>query len=393
MKATKLLPVLGLALSASVAGQDEMLGLPEVPVPDDNPQMAEKVALGKRLFEDTRFSATGEVSCATCHDDQKAFTDSPLVNSEGINGLTGTRNAPTVFNAAYMDTQFWDGRSPDLEDQAQQPFVNPVEMGLDSHEPILEVIENDADYRRSFRNVFDMDAEDVTIEEVTEAIAAFERTLVGGNSPWDRWYFGGEEDAISESAKRGFDIFLNDGRCVSCHTIEQDHAVFTDHEFHNIGIGINNMSQERLNELAADFMQAKAEGANVDQTVLSDPDSSELGRFAVSEELTTMGAFKTPTLRNVELTAPYMHDGSLETLDEVMQHYNNGGVLNPDETTPTPHLSGGIKPLDLSDEEVDDVIAFMEALTSSEFAESSQQVAADGTDQAQLAASAEEVEQ
>lgn len=348
----------------SVAAQTP-LGLPEVPIPGDNPQSADKVALGSRLFNDTRFSTTGEVACATCHVAATAFTDSPLKVSEGIDKLTGTRNAPTVVNAAYNKTQFWDGRSPTLEDQALHPFLNPVEMGLPNHEPILETIRGDAEYVKAFQKVFGVKAADVTIDPVTKAIAAFERTQVAGNSPWDRWYFGGEQDAISESARRGFAVFLGNGRCVSCHTIEQDHALFTDHLFHNIGVGINAM-QDRVPELARAFQKAKLEGIDVDVAVLSDPDTSDLGRFAVDDQFSSMGSFKTSTLRNIAVTAPYMHDGSIETLEKVVEHYNNGGATNPDDKV-NPFLSGGIRPLNLTDQEIADLVAFMEALTSPQF--------------------------
>jgi cytochrome c peroxidase len=338
------------------------LGLPEVPVPADNPQTPEKIALGDKLFNDKRFSSTGEVSCATCHDPLKAGTDSPLKTSEGINKLTGTRNAPPVLNAAFNKTQFWDGRSPSLEDQARHPPVNPVEMGLPSHEPIVEIVNSDPEYLKAFENVFGAGKGEITIEHVTQAIAAFERTQVAGDSAWDRWYFGGQQDAVDESVKRGFQVFLAEGRCISCHAIEQNFALFTDHLFHNIGVGINDI-QPQVPELATAFLKAKAEGADVDVTVLTNPDVSHLGRFAVVEDLTTIGAFKTPTLRNVALTAPYMHDGSLATLRDVVVHYNNGGVSKEGDPI-NPFLSGGIRPLNLTEEQIDDLVAFMEALTS-----------------------------
>ena len=174
------LPLLGRAQT------DDSLGLPPMPVPATNPQTEAKIALGDRLFHETRFSSTGEVSCSTCHDAEKAFTDSPLVTSEGINKLHGMRNAPTVINAAFNETQFWDGRSPDLEDQAQHPFVNPVEMGLPDHEPILRVVRSDPEYANAFKSVFNVEPADITMVHVTQAIAAFERTVVAGNSPFDR---------------------------------------------------------------------------------------------------------------------------------------------------------------------------------------------------------------
>lgn len=359
------LALLLLSLGAALRVAAQPLGLPPVPIPEDNPQTPEKIALGERLFNDVRFSSNGQVACANCHSPSSVFTDSPLKVSVGVDGLTGTRNAPTVVNAAYNLTQFWDGRSPTLEDQALHPFVNPVEMALPSHDPIVEVIRADRDYVRDFRRVFGVRAEDIRIEHVTQAIAAFERTLIAGDSPFDRWYFGGDENAISEAAKRGFEVFLTDGRCVSCHTIEHDHALFTDHRFHNIGVGVNAM-QDRIEELAKAFLVAKQRGVDVDVAVLSDADTSHLGRFAVTGDLSEIGAFKTPTLRNIAVTAPYMHDGSIATLREVVEHYNNGGVL-PAGAPVNPFLSGGIRPLNLTEQQIDDLVAFMESLTSPEF--------------------------
>ncbi|MDH3616385.1 MAG: cytochrome-c peroxidase [Gammaproteobacteria bacterium] len=359
------LVILGGLAMASAAMAGSPLGLPDVPIPEDNPQTAEKIALGARLFNDVRFSSTGEVSCASCHVAASAFTDSPLQVSEGIEKLTGTRNAPTVVNAAFNKTQFWDGRSPSLEDQALHPFLNPVEMGLPSHDPILGIVRDDESYARAFKSVFGVKAEAISMDEVTKAIAAFERTEIAGNSPFDRWYFGGEKDAISEQAVRGFAVFLGNGRCVSCHTIEQDFALFTDHQFHNVGIGINDI-QEKVPELARTFQIAKNQGMDVDVAVLSDADTSHLGRFAVDDQLSSMGAFKTSTLRNIAVTAPYMHDGSLMTLREVVDHYNNGGVSKEGDPI-NPFLGGGIRPLDLTEQEIDDLVTFMETLTSPRF--------------------------
>ncbi|HKE92924.1 MAG TPA: cytochrome c peroxidase [Povalibacter sp.] len=342
------------------------LGLPPVPIPADNPQTPAKIALGDKLFNDKRFSSTGEISCATCHDPAKAFTDSPRVTSEGIHKLTGTRNAPTVINAAYFGLFFWDGRSPDLEDQAQHPIVNPVEMGLTNHDPVLKVVRTDPDYVAAFRKVFGTEPAQVTMHEVQQAIASFERTIVSGDSPFDQWYFGRKADAISAQAKRGFDVFMNKGRCVSCHTIEQNFALFTDNRFHNIGVGINRIQRE-VPQLAPAFLRAKAQGVDVDKAVLTNPKSSELGRFAVTDTLDELGSFKTSTLRNVAVTGPFMHDGSLATLRDVVEHYNNGGITRKSDPV-NDFLSGGIRPLDLSDDEISDLVAFLETLTSPQFA-------------------------
>jgi cytochrome c peroxidase len=344
----------------------EPLGLPPVPIPADNKQTPEKIQLGKKLFNDQRFSSTGKVSCATCHEASKAFTDSPLRTSEGIGKLTGTRNAPTVVNSAYMNTLFWDGRSPDLEDQSQHPFLNPVEMGLKSHEPILKIVRSDPEYQRSFKAVFNKSGRKITMKEVMQAIASFERTVISGNSPFDRWRYGNDKTAMNPAQIRGFQVFVGQGRCVSCHVVEQTQALFTDNRFHNIGIGINSI-QKDVPRLAGEFLKAKAQGIDVDVAVLTDKKVSELGRFAVTEEFVAMGAFKTPTLRNIAATAPYMHDGSLKTLKDVVIHYDNGGITRKTDRV-NDFISGGIRPLDLSKQQISDLVEFMEALTSPEYA-------------------------
>lgn len=341
------------------------LGLPPLEFPADNPQTPEKIALGDKLFHDTRFSSTGLVSCASCHVREKAFADALRV-SEGINKLTGTRNAPTVINAAYSTSAFWDGRSKDLEDQALHPFINPVEMALTDHQPILKVVRTDPEYKKQFKKVFGKSGDQITMKEVTQAIASFQRTLISGNSPFDRYYFAGEEGALTEQQKRGFDLFVNKGRCVSCHRVEQTQALFTDNRFHNVGIGINTIQKE-VPQLAGKFLETKMTLAEVDKAVLSDVRTSELGRFAITKVLDDLGSFKTPTLRNIAVTAPYMHDGSLATLRDVVVHYNNGGVTKEGDPV-NDFLSGGIRPLNLTESEIDDLVAFMEALTSPEFA-------------------------
>lgn len=356
------------ATAVSIHALAMPLGLPPVPIPADNPQSPEKIKLGDKLFHDERFSATGQVSCATCHDAKKTFTDSPLRVSEGINKLKGTRNAPTVINAAYFHKLFWDGREPSLEEQSKDPMVNPVEMGLPNHEPVLKLVRTDPEYVKAFKAAFDKSGEQVTMEEVKKAIASFERTIVSGDSPFDHYYFGGDKKAMTPEQIRGFQVFTGQGRCVSCHTVEQDQALFTDNRFHNIGIGINRMQQD-VPRLTSEFLKAKAQGGNVDKAVLSNPKTSNLGRFAVTDQLDDMGSFKTSTLRNVAMTAPYMHDGSLKTLKEVVVHYNNGGVTRKGDRV-NDFLSGGIRPLNLSKRQISDLVAFMGALTSPEYAKS-----------------------
>jgi cytochrome c peroxidase len=281
-----------------------------------------------------------------------------------------------VINAAYLRTQFWDGRSPSLEDQALHPFVNPVEMGLRDHQPILDIVRSDPEYASAFQTVFGKTGEAVTMNEVTQAIAAFERTIISGNSPFDRYFYGGEETALTAQQKRGFNTFINEGRCVSCHLIEQTQALFTDNRFHNIGVGINTI-QTDVPKLAEKFIKANLDASEVDVEVLTDKRSSELGRFALTTGFDDLGAFKTPTLRNIAVTAPYMHDGSIATLREVVVHYNNGGVTNATDPV-NDFLSGGIRPLNLTEEQIDDLVTFMEALTSPEFAHLDEQTGGTG---------------
>lgn len=342
-----------------------MLGLPPLKVPADNPITKEKIALGDKLYNDKRFSSTGKIACMTCHDPKKGFTDNLRV-SKGIKDLTGTRNSPTVFNAAYMTTQFWDGRSPSLEDQAQHPITNPVEMGLPNHDPVMKIVKEDPAYVAAFKAAFNVEPKDIVLDHVLKAIATFERTQVGGNSRFDRWYFNGEK-TLNEREQRGFNVFIGNGRCVSCHTVEHTTALFTDNKFHNIGVGINRVPAADIDKLVGEFLKADYSKEVVDKKVLTDKKTSEIGRVAVTQQMVDIGNFKTPTLRNIALTAPYMHDGSLKTLEEVVEHYNRGGKSSDAEKI-TPYLSGGIRPLNLTATEKADLVAFMKSLNSAKLA-------------------------
>ncbi len=351
------------------------LGLPEVSVPKDNPQTKEKIQLGNILFHDTRFSADGQVSCATCHAQEKAFTDH-LEVSKGFTDKkgtrVGTRNAPTVINAAYYTSQFWDGRVASLEEQSKFPPINPVEGGLHSWNQLVDMLKKDSFYQKEFKKVFNVSAKNITIEHFAKAIASFERTVISGNSKFDRYMYGHEENAMNEEEKRGLEVFLGQGRCVSCHTISQTHALFTDNKFHNIGVGfkaLNGKSFEVASEFSHMLAQDKKKGKSLtaaDDLVLKHKRFSELGRYAITKEGDDMGAFKSSSLRNIEKTAPYMHDGSMQTLLEVVQWYNFGGRFGMDAPV-TPFLDGGIRPLNLSDRQVNDLVAFLKALTSPEF--------------------------
>ena len=330
------------------------LGLPKPEVPEDNPMTVEKIALGETLYNDKRLSADGAVSCATCHDPKLGFTDG-LPKAKGVKGLFGTRNSPTVLNSAYYEMLFWDGRVNSLEEQSKQPFINPVEAGLMNLDEVADIVRRDPDYVKRFKEVFGVEADDITIDHVVKAIASFERTVISANSPFDRWRFGGDEAAVSDSVKEGFELFNGKGRCQSCHTTSETFALFTDNKFHNIGVGFESISPN-LKTIVNEFRKAAKEGKSVDELVLTKAESSELGRFAVTLQIKELGAFKTSTLRDVALTAPYMHDGSVATLKEVVELYNRGGE-------PNRFLDGGIRPLELTDHEIEALVAFLESLT------------------------------
>ncbi|MBW2058699.1 MAG: c-type cytochrome [Deltaproteobacteria bacterium] len=356
------LPLFLLLWSVSLFCQEAVpLGLPPVPVPEDNPQSAEKVVLGEKLFKDRRFSADGTISCAHCHNPAKAFTDG-LPVAEGIGRLKGTRNSPTVVNSAYYTSLFWDGRRPSLEEQAKDPFVNSVEHGLggaqDFHRFVVKIIQQDQDYLDRFKAVFDVEAEQITIDHVVKAIASFERTLISGDSPFDRYMYGEDKSALSESAKRGLELYKGKARCQECHTISANYALFTDNKFHNLGVGFRKI-RPRLREIVREFRMAKHKGGELDESILTKAEISELGRFVVTLKTSDIGAFKTPTLRNIAVTGPYMHDGSLESLEEVMALYNKGGEKNP--------FLGSVRVLNLTEEEIRDIIEFLKSLTSPEY--------------------------
>jgi cytochrome c peroxidase len=304
------------------------LGLPPIPIPQDNPPTEETIALGRRLYYDPQLSVDRTVSCATCHAPSMGFRDGKA-RSNGVGGRLGTRKAPTVINAAYNPLQFWDGRSPSLESQVEGPLMNQVEMG-NTPEGVVKYLQSEPTYRKLFAKAWGR--EQITIELVAKSIASFERTVVIGDSPFDRFYYGGNKKAISASAQRGLKLFLNPkkGNCSVCHVIGKKYALFTDNKFHNIGIGADSRG-----------------------------DFADAGRFAQTKNAADTGSFKTPTLRNIAKTAPYMHDGSQATLKEVVDHYVGGGTSNP-------HLDKEIHALDfLTFNERADLKAFLESLTGS----------------------------
>ena len=286
-------------------------------VPDNNPLTAAKIVLGKLLYFDLRMSKDATVACASCHIPYHGFAD-PSKVSKGVAFQLGGRNSPTVINRLFSKEQFWDGRAEDLEAQAKGPLVNPVEMAMESTEVAVGKIAAVKGYGPLFKAAFGDDK--VDIDRIAQAIASYERTVVSGDSPYDR-YQAGNKDALSASAVRGMDLFNGKANCKVCHAGFN----FTDEGYHNLGVGQGGPK----------------------------PDP---GRAAISKSDNDVGAYKTPTLRNVALNAPYMHDGSEATLRDVIIFYNKGG-------TPNPHLSKEMKPLGMTPVEIDDLTAFVESLT------------------------------
>lgn len=328
-------------------------------IPADNPQTPEKIQLGKLLFFDGRLSADGTVACSTCHDPARAFTDG-RPTSIGIKGRAGQRNAPTVLNAVFNKTQFWDGRVNTLEQQAALPIVNPVEMGQRSLDAAAKEIAQIGDYDSRFRGVFGRPPNG---PDLVRAIAAYERTLVSFDSPFDR-FVAGDKNAINESAKRGWELFNTRARCNKCHALSEqtrDTTYFTDNDFHNIGIGTIRHNVVALAAKAQQLVDSR-NAAAIDNAAIQ-TEMSALGRFLVTKKEADIASFKTPDLRNVLITGPYFHDGSQETLWDVLDHYNKGDGLHD------PYLDRDIQPLALSEGDIDDVVAFLASLTSADYKE------------------------
>ncbi len=302
-------------MASKAAALPVPLGLLPVQFPKDNPYSPEKAALGKLLYFDARLSADNTVSCATCHAPELGFTDGKAV-SDGIKGQRGGRSAPTVINRAYSLNQFWDGRAKSLEDQAGGPMQNSIEMG-NSHEGVVKSIKGIPGYAPLFAKAFG--SPEIDIDRTTKAIATYERTVLSGNSAYDR-FKAGNKSALSAAQIRGMDIYFNKAKCDACH----EGVNFTLNSFNNLGVG-------------------------------TDKPTPDAGRYEVTKNDADWGAFKTPTLRDIARTAPYMHDGSLATLEAVVDFYNKGGIKNK-------NLDERLKPLNLTPAEQTDLVAFMKSL-------------------------------
>jgi cytochrome c peroxidase len=328
-------------------------------VPADNQMTPERVALGRKLYFDTRLSHDNSVSCATCHDVTRGFTDQRAV-SEGIKKQLGKRNAPTTLNSALLQTFFWDGRSPSLDHQATQPILNPVEMGMPDEATALKAISDVPEYQEAFQKAY---GREMNYADVGRAIAAFERTLVFVDSPFRR-FLNGDATAISAQAKAGLELFNGKARCVACHQMNPSNPLGTDNRFHNVGVSARHQNFEGLVKTALKVIEEGASEKKLDELAVGS-DLSELGRFLVTRNRSEIGSFRTPLILNIGITGPYMHDGSMATLWDVIDHYNKGGEANP-------FLDGGIEPLALTEAEIDQLVAFLFTLTDVRFAAENQ---------------------
>ena len=323
--------------------------------PSDNPITDAKARLGDMIFDEKRLSADNSVACNTCHSPRNGFT-THTETSRGVGDQLGKRNAPSILNAMFYKSMFWDGRAATLEEQSTLPILNPVEMGQKDPKDVVAKLAAIPEFVEAFQKVF---GRPPNWEDMSKALGAFERTRLFTEAPFDR-FLHGDEKAFNASQRRGWALFTGKARCGSCHTYDPALPLFGDNRFHNIGVGTR---KEDFNQLAkrATESAAASNKAEIDKLAL-ETDYSELGRFLVTQKKEDVGAFRTPFLRDVLLTGPYMHDGSLETLWDVVEFFNKGGERNAS-------LDAEMKPLGLTASEVDDLVNFLGALTSDRFAE------------------------
>jgi cytochrome c peroxidase len=317
------------------------------------------IALGQRLFNDPRLSANGQIACASCHQPDKQFSDG-LPLALGIHGRKGTRNTPSLLDVGEQRTLFWDGRRESLEAQALDPLLNPAEHGLADEAALLRLLRTDPGYVDAFKTAFATPAEHamqqpeaalVSTSNLALALAAFQRSLVSGPTAFDR-FRSGDVTALEPAARRGWLLFSTTAQCIRCHSAEGARPLFTDHGFHSLAVGLHRI-ERKLPDLTQKLVKLHQDGRAFDREVLSDADLAELGRFAVTLNPPDIAKFKTPGLRNVALTAPYMHDGSVASLEEAvdLELYHRGA-------------QNGL-PLILTLQERADLVAFLRALNSS----------------------------
>ncbi|MBC2732400.1 cytochrome c peroxidase [Thiobacillus sp.] len=329
------------------------LGLPPLVIPASNPLTQEKIDLGRRLFMDRRLSHNNTMSCGMCHVPEQGFTSHELGAAIGMEGRSHRRNSPTMFNVGYQRSLFLEGREPHLEDQIWGPLLTKNEMDMPAIGYVVEKVRQLPEYKGMFEAAFNGP---VTAERIGQAIASYERTLVSGNSRFDRWYYGGEKNALNATEQRGFQVFMGKGRCVTCHSVGEKSALFTDHKFHNTGLGWERTMFPERTTYRVQLAPNVFVDVNAQHLKSFEPPLPDVGRYEVTFNPKDSWAYKTPILRNVELTSPYMHDGSLSTLEEVVDFYDKGGIDNPEK-------SPLIVRLNLTPNEKSALVAFLKSLT------------------------------
>jgi cytochrome c peroxidase len=335
------------------------LGLPPLTLPASR-AVAAQVALGEKLFFDRRLSVNDTLSCAMCHVPAQGFTVNELRTSVGMEGVSLRRNAPTLLNVAYAKALFVDGRASSLEAQALQPLVHPDEMANRDIAAAMARIASLRDYRRPLQRAFG--SRKPTPQRIAAALAAFERTLVAAGSPFDHWRYGGRADALNTAEQRGYALFVERG-CVACHHIGAHDALLTDDEFHNVGVQAHSEAQGARDVKVTLVPGVHAALSPQAMRRIGVPDAPDRGREEVTGLPGDLRAYRTPSLRNVALTAPYMHDGSFATLEQVLDYYAAGGT--PQDTAQDPR----IRPFALSAADRDAMVAFLRSLTSPAAAE------------------------
>ncbi len=332
------------------------LGLPAVSHPAANPPSAAKIALGRKLFFDRRLSRNDTMSCAMCHVPEQGFSSNELATPVGVEGRSVRRNAPTLFNVAYVEALFHDGRDPALETQYVTPLTAFNEMANPSLGYVVGKIAGLEDYPPLFEAAFGAGP---SPGRIGQALAAYQRTLLSGGSPFDRWRYGGEAGALTPREREGFALFTGKAGCVSCHGIGERAALFSDGAFHDTGYGWEREQQRQGKGGMVEVEIAPGVTTRIPQSVVRSvgaPPPADLGRYEVTRDPADRWRFRTPSLRNVALTAPYMHDGKLRRLEDVVAFYNAGGV-------PHEGLDPAIRPLGLDTREVVALVAFLKSLT------------------------------
>jgi len=329
------------------------LGLPEMRVPESNPLTKEKIVLGRRLFMDRRLSHNNTMSCAMCHVPEQGFTSYELGAAIGMEGRSLRRNSPSIYNVGYHKSLFHEGREPHLEEQVWGPLLTKAEMDMPSIGYVVEKARQLPEYKGLFEAAFGGPA---TAERIGQALASWQRTLVSGNSRFDRWYFGSDKKALNTEEQLGFQVFMGKGHCATCHLVGEKSAIFTDHKFHNTGLGWERTMFPERNSYKVQL--APGIFVQVMGALLKsfEPPQADVGRYEVTIDPKDRWAYKTPILRNVEVTRPYMHDGSLSTLEDVVEFYDKGGIDNENK-------SPLLKPLKLDSAEKAALVSFMKSLT------------------------------